>query len=319
MVSKAFLRRASFLLIMTAMSGCTVTTTNGEPGGGVPDTCSQNSGVVGCVAGQGYSCTGVDSPDEGDSALSCSVGTPSNGGQTLYCCIDTTSVTSGCTADSTIVGCAGSSIGFSCTGSAEPQDGSSSLVCSTGTVSGSETLFCCASYTASAGTCAQDSTVAGCAGSSIGFSCSGSDTPMAVNPSLACSQGTAGGAGTAYCCTSGGGSTTPPPTAACSSDGAVSCTAPATGYSCTGGVTPDPATLTCGQGTPEADGTTLAYCCNAASAAPACLADTTVTGCPGDSTGYTCTGGANPETATLLCGMPMAEASGSSSYCCSTN
>src|SRR5882672_3739977 len=108
MVSKAFLGRASFLLIMTAMSGCTVTTTGGP--GGVPDTCSQNSNVVGCVSGQGYSCTGVDSPDEGDSAVSCSDGTPSNGGQTLYCCIDTTTVTAGCSADTSIVGCEGSSI-----------------------------------------------------------------------------------------------------------------------------------------------------------------------------------------------------------------
>ena len=310
---------------MTAMSACTASATvNGSgapaPPDTVPATCSQDQSVVGCVgASVGYSCSGTDSPDQDDTALSCSMGTASNGA-TLYCCVDTTSVAAGCTADSSVVGCTGASIGFSCTGTAQPGQGDSSLVCSGGTPSGSATLFCCASYAPSSGTCAEDATVQGCVGPSIGFSCSGSDTPESVNPSLNCGGGVPGGAGMAYCCTTGG-STGPATTASCVVDMSVVCTAPAAGYSCSGGLAPtqSDATLSCGQGTTEADGTTLAYCCSAAAPAAACAADPTVTGCPGDSTGYTCTGGANPMTSTLLCGTGMTGPNGAMSFCCTTS
>jgi hypothetical protein len=328
MAPKECLLKVSLLLIMTALSGCTVSSTSqgGPPTAGVPATCQQDQSVVGCIAGaKGYSCSGTDSPDESNSALSCSEGTPSSGGPSLYCCVDTSSVP-GCAADSSVVGCTGASIGFSCTGSLEPQQSDSSLVCSSGTPSGSATLFCCATYTPSTGTCKQDTAVQGCMGSSIGFSCTGSDTPTQVNSSLACSQGTSVGGGTQYCCDTGGSSAPPmmmmttPTTPTCIADLMVMCTSPASGYSCVGAATPmqSDATLTCGQGMLEADKTTLAYCCNAA-AAPACAADPSVTGCPGVATGYTCTGGANPMTSTLLCGAAMAGPSGAMSYCCTTN
>jgi hypothetical protein len=279
-----------------------------------------DSTIVGCVGSSGYSCSGVDSPDQSDSALSCSGGTLS-GGETLYCCIDSTTVTAGCSADGTVAGCTGGSIGFSCTGSAEPQQGNTSLVCSTGTPSGGASLFCCANFAPSTGTCAQDGTVVGCGGSSIGFSCTGTDTPTQVNASLNCSPGTASAAGTAYCCATGA---SPPPTTTptCASDGVVMCPAPSTGYSCTGGLSPATANpaLSCGQGMTEADGTTLAYCCSAASTTPpACAADPSVTGCVMGSDGYTCTGGLSPETPSLLCGPAMAGANGASSYCCAMN
>jgi hypothetical protein len=98
----------------------------------------------------------------------------------------------------------------------------------------------------------------------------------------------------------------------------VTCASPTTGYSCTGGAAPtqSDSTLSCGTPTTEADGTTLAYCCGAATAAPACATDPSVTGCPGDATGYTCTGGANPMTSSLLCGAGMAGQNGATSYCC---
>ncbi len=200
MPSKVALRQTFFSLIMIAMSGCTATVdTGGGSGPGVPSSCSQNPSVVGCIAGAaGYSCSGTSSPDDGDTALSCSSGTRS-GGLTLYCCVDTSAV-AGCAQDTSIVGCTGASIGFSCTGTAEPEQSDTSLVCSAGTASGDATLFCCASYMPSTGTCAQDGTVQGCTGASIGFSCSGTDNPAAVNPSLVCSTGTPGGAGTQYCC-----------------------------------------------------------------------------------------------------------------------
>jgi hypothetical protein len=321
MAPKVSFRRVSVLLIMTAMSACTASATvNGSAGPGTGTaTCSPDSSVVGCVGtASGYSCSGTEGPDETDTSLNCSQGTASNTGLTLYCCVEATTVTAGCTADSSIVGCTGASIGFSCTGAASPDQDDSSLVCSAATPGGSATLYCCASYTPSVGTCAQDAMVQGCPSPSIGFSCSGSDSPAMVNPSLNCGAGAPGGAGTAYCCATAS-STTPTTTAMCAVDAAVSCTAPAIGYSCTGGIAPtqNDTTLSCGQGTIEADGTTLGYCCNAA-AASACMADPSVTGCPGDSTGYTCTGGATPMTSSLLCGMAMAGPSGGASYCCTT-
>ena len=274
----------------------------------------------------GYSCTGTDSPDqESSSPLNCSGGTPSNDGLTLFCCIDDSVVTSGCSVDSTIVGCTGASIGFSCTGTADPTTSDTSLVCSAGTPSGSDTLFCCASYAPPTGnTCMQDSTVMGCTGSSIGFTCAGSDNPAQASPSLTCGAGVAGGAGMQYCCEPTATPTpTPTPTAMCAVDAAVTCAAPTVGYSCTGGISPmqGNATLTCGQGTAEPDGTTLAYCCNTSTTppTPACMADTTVTGCPMGSDGYTCTGGMSPETMSLLCGTAMPGANGATSYCCTSN
>jgi hypothetical protein len=50
-------------------------------------------------------------------------------------------------------------------------------------------------------TCAPDYTVAGCVSGSIGFSCTGTDSPDMGDPSLTCSVGVAGNAGsTLYCC-----------------------------------------------------------------------------------------------------------------------
>ncbi|HZU84655.1 MAG TPA: hypothetical protein VE987_17115, partial [Polyangiaceae bacterium] len=50
-------------------------------------------------------------------------------------------------------------------------------------------------------TCSPDPTVAGCTGGSIGYSCTGADAPEQSNPSLVCSSGQLGNAGsTLYCC-----------------------------------------------------------------------------------------------------------------------
>jgi hypothetical protein len=49
-------------------------------------TCAPDSSVQGCQAGSyGFSCTGSDTPDDADSNLNCSTGTPASGA-TLYCC-----------------------------------------------------------------------------------------------------------------------------------------------------------------------------------------------------------------------------------------
>lgn len=164
-------------------------------------TCSEDSTVQGCVAGSyGFSCTGSDTPDQGDSSLDCSTGTPGNG-DTLYCCTLGGSTSGGntCMQDST-VSCTSGSTGYSCTGSDTPDQDQSGLVCSVGTAASGETQYCCIMYSSS--TCMQDSTVQGCQSGSYGFSCTGSDTPQQGDPSLNCSTGTAGSNGeTLYCCT----------------------------------------------------------------------------------------------------------------------
>ncbi|HLK40107.1 MAG TPA: hypothetical protein VKU41_25300 [Polyangiaceae bacterium] len=105
----------------------------------------------------------------------------------------------GCAPDSTVQGCAGNA-GYSCGNSETPEQADSSLVCSDGiTGSNGLELFCCVTFRSSS--CAPDSTVQGCPGSSIGFSCTGSDSPDQADSSLSCGPGTPGNAGSLlYCC-----------------------------------------------------------------------------------------------------------------------
>ena len=70
--------------------GCTVSSTpSGDGGtsssssGGVTITCRADSTVT-CTQGNGWSCTGHDSPEQSQ-ALVCSVGT-ADGSKTDYCC-----------------------------------------------------------------------------------------------------------------------------------------------------------------------------------------------------------------------------------------
>ena len=306
---------------MTAMSACSATAIVDAGPGRVPATCSRDEKVAGCVGNSlGYSCSGIDSPDENNAFLNCSVGTAA-GGATLYCCVEASVVSSGCTSDSSITSCAGSALGFSCTGSGRPERADSSLVCSQGTAGkGGATLYCCASYVASSGSCTQDTAIQGCGGSGIGFSCSGRDRPDQINQSLTCGQGTASGSATLYCCGSGG---LPPVTTTprCAADGAVPCASPAAGYTCTGGATPpqSDATLTCGQGAAAPNAAT-SYCCNSTPVVTStCAPNGAVTGCQGSSAGYSCTGTAAPaqSNSSLLCTQPKA-ANGATDYCCFT-
>jgi|HubBroStandDraft_5_1064220.scaffolds.fasta_scaffold151393_2 hypothetical protein len=121
--------------------GCTASTDNGSPP--APSSgCTQDSSVSGCDdPSTGYSCDNGDTPDQEDSSLVCSVGTPS-GDLTLYCCIQFTSST--CSADPSVQGCTGDSFGFSCTGTDTPDEADSSLNCSTPTPgAGGASLYCC--------------------------------------------------------------------------------------------------------------------------------------------------------------------------------
>ncbi len=185
-------------------------------------------------------------------------------------CTVTTGTTGTCSPDSTVAGCVASSIGYSCTGSATPDESNASLNCSSGTPGNAgSTLYCCAPLPGP-GTCAPDSTIANCPTSSTGYSCTGTDTPPESYPLVTCGTGIPGNAGaTLYCCTSGGTDAgSPEAGATCMVDPTVSgCAAGSTGYSCVGGATPlqTNGALTCGSGTPGNAGSTL-YCCTSGGA-----------------------------------------------------
>lgn len=137
------------------------------------------------------------------------------------CSVSATSSTGDtCGGDDTIAGCAAGSFGYSCTGTATPAEGSSSLICSQPTAGNNgATLYCCVSIFAPT-TCAPDLTVAGCTSGSQGYSCTGSDTPGQHDSTLNCSAGVAASAtSTLYCCASGDGAS--PTLDAASGDGAV--------------------------------------------------------------------------------------------------
>jgi hypothetical protein len=166
-------------------------------------TCGADPTVTGCAVGIGFSCTGSDTPSQDDATLNCSTGVPGNAGSTLYCCCDgdcPTEPTSTCDYDPTVTGCIVGD-GYSCLGSDTPDEADSTLICSDGSPGNAgSTLYCCLTLTT--GTCGADPTVTGCDDFSVGFSCTGSDTPSQDDPTLDCSTGVPGNAGsTLFCCT----------------------------------------------------------------------------------------------------------------------
>lgn len=107
---------------------------------------------------------------------------------------------SGCAPDSSVAGCRGSA-GFSCNTNVTPDQLDPTLVCSDG-VPGDQglILYCCVPFQSTS--CAPDPTVQNCPGSSLGFSCTGQETPEDTDPTLACGPGALGNAGALlYCCT----------------------------------------------------------------------------------------------------------------------
>jgi hypothetical protein len=109
--------------------------------------------------------------------------------------------TSSCEPDSVVTSeCAGGT-GYSCTGTDTPDETDSTLVCSQGeTLTADEIGYCCVSAFASTSTCGEDPSVSGCEPPSIGFSCSGSDSPDQADATLTCSPGVPSGTATLYCC-----------------------------------------------------------------------------------------------------------------------
>ena len=361
-----------------AVPACTATLNETPASGG---DCAQDPSVVGCVGdSKGYSCSGVVRPDQRNAALSCSAGATGSAGSTLYCCVDVAFASNTCSADVTIVGCGGTALGFSCQGNVRPDQTDSSLVCSQGSRgSAGETLYCCAPFTASASTCAQDTSVQGCGGSAIGFSCTGSIRPETVNGAL----GVHGGrrrrrghplllrhrraprgnddghvrgrgerrlrvAGDRLLVRRGRHAAAGRPVsqlrnrdrrrAAVSSRIAAitprrrrapACkTRPSPGARRTLSGTRAPArrrpSSRAHRSRASVRRRTTARWTTAARTGrrpPAmCMPDASVTGCPGIATGYSCTGNASPETnSTLLCGMAMTGAGGTMTFCCTPN
>ncbi len=103
--------------------------------------CARDSSVGCDPDSTGYSCDSGESPDQTDSSLVCSDGTPGGGGLTLYCCLQFTS--SSCAPDSSVGGCTGDSFGFSCTGTDTPDEADPSLQCSDATPVNGALLYCC--------------------------------------------------------------------------------------------------------------------------------------------------------------------------------
>jgi hypothetical protein len=284
------------------------------------NTCSADVTVVGCGGtALGFSCQGDVRPDQTDSSLVCSQGAQGSGGETLYCCAPFTASASTCAQDTSVQGCGGSAVGFSCTGSIRPETVNGSLVCTAGTAAGGITPYCCDTGVppTTTGACAVQASVV-CASPATGYLCGGGATPPQGDPSLNCGTATAASSGQfAYCCDHP--ATTP---GSCVQDASVTgCAANSVGYSCTGTATPvqPGASLTCVG--PTTNNGATDYCCSSGTPPPAmCMPDASVTGCPGIATGYSCTGNASPETnSTLLCGMAMTGSGGTMTFCCTPN
>jgi hypothetical protein len=179
-----------------------------EPNGDTGFCCGVQAGSgcavdasTSCTDGStGYSCAGMETPTDSDPTQSCGAGVSDNNGNSLYCCITTT--TSSCAPDSTVAGCSGGSYGFSCTSTDAPSDGNPALTCSDSTAGpDGASLYCCVAFTPGT-SCMPDSSVVGCSGSSFGFSCTSTDTPDQTQTSLTCSDPTSGPNGEMlYCCT----------------------------------------------------------------------------------------------------------------------
>jgi hypothetical protein len=160
--------------------------------------CTPDGTVTGCdYPSYGFSCTaGAAPPDAADGSITCSTATPS-GSEDLYCCVDnytgstsSSSGTSGCVADSSLA-CDAGSDGVDCSSSSDnPESDFPGYICSDPSPQGDGTIGYCCATGFSGSTCAQDDSVTGCAYPSVGFSCTGTDTPDQADSSLTCSDPT---------------------------------------------------------------------------------------------------------------------------------
>jgi hypothetical protein len=231
-------------------TGCTTTVA----GSGTTGSCSTNTRT--CPnSGTGYTCTGNAQPNV---SMACT-SVDSTGD---FCCY-TSSASGSCNVVTTTAICAsGNGISYSCTGSAQPEQGDYSLICNTNGVGD----YCCIT---SASSCAYDPSVVGCTSGSYGYSCNIGDPPPDVaDKTLVCSVPTAANGVDKYCCFTDATTVT----GTCSVDRTVagcvpdSAGNPSYGFSCTGSESPDTdfSNITCSTGTPGTDAQGNAaslFCC----------------------------------------------------------
>jgi hypothetical protein len=188
---------AALLMILAGAAGCTASATASTTTSG---GCQVDSSVN-CSSGTGWSCSGDSQPEDVNTDLVCSTD-----GTGDFCC-----ASSSCSYDSSVTGCTGGSVGYSCaSGAAAPDSSDSTLVCSIPTSAGSQDDYCCFTNTTTASstsTCSEDPSVMGCESDSFGFSCTGSENPDSDFSNVNCSTtGTSGmdangNPATLYCCT----------------------------------------------------------------------------------------------------------------------
>lgn len=176
-------------LLVVAVAGCTVTTTNGST-----NNCSADSTVSGCTGTSiGYSCNGSAAPTATNPSLNCSAGVPGNAGSTLYCCDVGTAATSNgvdaggsCSTSTGPTSCTANSTEYACSGSATPAEANPALTCGPGIAgSGGSTLYCCAIVDAATGI---DSSVADAGGIDAVGADGGACAVAATTGSASCDQ-----------------------------------------------------------------------------------------------------------------------------------
>ena len=241
------------LIFSLLATGCS--TSVSASGNTTTGSCSANpNSTMPCTQGAVYTCTGNSVP-----GYACSTDGAGN-----YCC-DTGVVTTGsCTLNAgSCSNSTATSSGYSCTGTAQPEQQNPNLICNTNGAGD----YCC--DTGSATTCQYDPYVNGCVSGTSGYSCqSGEPAPDVIDSMLVCSVPTTVSGLDEYCCYTN----TVTNSGTCKQDSSVSPCAPDSagnpsyGFSCTGTDTPDMdfSSITCSSGTQGTDvsgDVATLYCC----------------------------------------------------------
>jgi hypothetical protein len=219
---------------LAILSGCVAVANNDQ------DTCTLDPAVdCATVGGDGYTCSGSDSPSD-DFGIDCSELPGTNpGGSISYCCVGGINT---CAADGA-VNCQGQGDGYTCSGNDTPEDDFSGVQCGAPvTTSLGSASYCCTTM------CQPDGSI-DCSGNGIGFSCTGSESPDQDFTGLSCGDGATENSGVVTFCCNG-----------CVQDTSVDCTSGGAGYVCSGTDVPD-ASLNCSPGTPDPDTGNMDYCC----------------------------------------------------------
>ena len=226
-------------------------------------------------------------------------------------------------------------IGYSCTGSARPDDAPSFIdgvprgaVCTDRGTADGERRYCCTTATTP---CAYNP-VAVCGKATYGYQCRGSERPDALNSTLVCGQGLRNGDLVEYCCSG------TRPKAGCLTYDAAGCASGLDGWACNGDSVPTEEDLgpnesradytfaLCGVRMPAPNPDVHYHCCYTPKGVPiggSCVQHASVPGCEPGNFGFACYGPERPEDdyPPMHCagpGVPGRSAEGypASLYCC---